>query len=102
MAKLSLAEGDVVEITSGHGTVRAVVRRDPSLRPRVVSLTHGFGGVIGDDADPREVGTNINPLISDTEHAEQVNAMPRMTAIPINIRAVVDDRDGRAPAASVR
>jgi len=90
MAKLSLAEGDVVEITSGHGTVCAVVRRDPSLRPGVVSLTHGFGGVIGDDADPREVGTNINPLISDTEHAEQVNAMPRMTAIPINIRAVVD------------
>jgi len=94
MARLNLTESDVVEITSGHGTVRAVVHADASLRPGVVSLSHGFGGVIGDDSDPREAGTNINPLISDTEHVERVNAMPRMTAIPINIRPVAVSKTG--------
>ena len=96
MAKLELAEDDVVEITSARGTIRAVVRADASLRPGVASLSHGFGGVIGDESDPREAGTNVNPLISDTEYVERVNAMPRMTAIPINIRPVaVSQRQAR-------
>ena len=68
--------------------MRAIVRGDASLRPGVVSLSHGWGGVVGDDSDPREVGSNVNPLISDHRNVEIINAMPRMTAIPVNIRAV--------------
>ena len=88
MARLALNDGDLVEISSANGTVRAIVRGDDSLRPGVVSLTHGWGGAPGDESDPREVGTNINPLISDNRDVEAVNAMPRMTAIPVNIYAI--------------
>ena len=88
MAALGLSDGDMVEISSDNGAVRAIVRGDASLRPGVVSLSHGWGGVVGDDSDPRKVGANVNPLISDHCNVETINAMPRMTAIPVNIRAV--------------
>ena len=57
-------------------------------RTGVVSLTHGWGGAPDDSESPREIGTNINPLISDNRYVEVVNAMPRMTAIPVNIQKV--------------
>jgi len=88
LERLGLRDGDMIAIRSANGTVKAVVQGDDSLRPGIVSLTHGWGGAPDDDSDPREVGTNINPLISDTRDVETVNAMPRMTAIPVNIRAI--------------
>src|SRR5699024_6118076 len=44
LARLGLADGDDVTISTDHGTVDAVVRADSSLRCGVVTLTHGFGG----------------------------------------------------------
>jgi anaerobic selenocysteine-containing dehydrogenase len=88
MEALGLADGDEAEITSAHGRVRAIVKGDATLRDGVVSVVHGWGGVFGENSDPRVVGTNVNPLISDSEQVEVVNAMPRMTGIPVNIRRV--------------
>jgi anaerobic selenocysteine-containing dehydrogenase len=88
MRALSLADGDEIEIASENGAVRAVARGDRSLRPGVITISHGWGGLPEDGADVRAVGTNINPLISDSEHVDSVNAMPRMSAIPVNIRRV--------------
>lgn len=88
MTALGLADGDEVEIVSGHGKVRTIVKSDATLRDGVVSLVHGWGGAFNDKSDPRAVGTNINPLISDREQIEGVNAMPRMTGIPVNIKRI--------------
>lgn len=88
MDALGLIDGDMVEISSENGAVRAIVKSDDSLRTGVISLTHGWGGAPDDSESPREIGTNINPLISDNRYVEVVNAMPRMTAIPVNIQKV--------------
>lgn len=89
MADLALDDGDEIELRSERGAIRAIVRTDDTLRPGVVTISHGWGGVPGDDSDPRVIGTNINPLISDHDHVEPINAMPRMSAIPVTIAKVL-------------
>jgi formate dehydrogenase major subunit len=49
-ARLDLAGGDVVRVTSRRGTVDAPVRIDPALRPGLVFMTFHF---------PEEVDTNV-------------------------------------------
>jgi hypothetical protein len=47
------------------------------LRPGVVTLSHGWG-----DTDD---GVNVNRLVSADRYIESINAMARMTGIPVNI-----------------
>ncbi len=86
MAAAAIMSGDWVEIESDHGIVRAIAEGDASLRPGVVSLSHGFGGVDGKDGDYLAQGAATNLLIPMDRNRESINAMPWMTAIPVNIR----------------
>ena len=64
-----------------------MVRPDASLRAGVVSMSHAWGSA--DDA-PDAVATHgacTNRLICDHEVVEPINAMPRMSAIPVAISA---------------
>ena len=70
-------------IRSEHGSIAAVVRPDDSIRPGVVSMTHAWGGLPGEEG--QEPGVNVNLLISTEQHVEPINAMVRMTAIPVAI-----------------
>jgi anaerobic selenocysteine-containing dehydrogenase len=88
MASLDLAEGDEIEIVSENGRIRAVAKADATLRPGVITISHGWGGLPGDAGDPRRIGSCVNPLISDSRDVEAVNAMPRMSAVPVNIRRI--------------
>jgi anaerobic selenocysteine-containing dehydrogenase len=88
MARLGLDDGDLAEIRSADGLIHAAVRSDPTMRERVVSMTHNWGGLDNrPDAYPQE-GASTNVLISMTRGYEQLNAMPRMTAIPVAIRRI--------------
>ena len=86
MATLALKDGDEIEIESDNGAVKAVVQSDASLRPGIVSLPHAWGGLPEDAEDWRNAGTAVNALISDHRNVEAVNAMPRLSAIPVRIR----------------
>ncbi|MET0985892.1 MAG: molybdopterin-dependent oxidoreductase [Steroidobacteraceae bacterium] len=86
MAALGVIEDEEVEIASDNGRVRAIARPDATLRRGVITLSHGWGALPNDGTDARVVGTCINPLISDCRNVEVVNAMPRMSAVPVNIR----------------
>jgi anaerobic selenocysteine-containing dehydrogenase len=91
LASLSLTEGDEVLILSSHGQVTAMVKADDTLKPGVVTLAHCWGGLPGLDeaatpADDKHPGSNVNLLISSVQHIEPINAMARMTGIPVNIR----------------
>lgn len=85
---LSLKPGDKVDIVSDHGRVRVIAASDPDLRPGVVSMTHGWGPLPGGDAGYENGGSSTNLLISTERDYEPINAMPRMSAIPVNILPV--------------
>jgi anaerobic selenocysteine-containing dehydrogenase len=85
MAEKSVAKGDWVELTSDCGAVRAIAEDDATLRPGVVSLIHGFGN-LPDDNDYLTDGVSTNLLISTDRDLQTINAMPRMSGIPVNIR----------------
>ncbi|WP_257538485.1 molybdopterin-dependent oxidoreductase [Sphingobium sp. CFD-1] len=83
MARLEIISGDWVEIASAHGTVTGLAQADGTLRPSVVSMSHGFGGLPDEDMD--DAGSP-NLLISTDSDLQTINAMPRMTAIPVRVR----------------
>jgi anaerobic selenocysteine-containing dehydrogenase len=87
LAALSLQPGDRVEIRSRHGSIIGFVAADPHLRRGVVSMTHGYGARHGRDYDPRRDGANVNQLLSWNADHDRYHGMPRMSAVPINVRA---------------
>jgi anaerobic selenocysteine-containing dehydrogenase len=84
LASLDLRAGDAIEIASEHGRIEAVVQPDKKLRPGVVAIAHCWGG----DSGKNTPGVNVNRLISCDTHVENINAMPRMSAVPVRIRKV--------------
>jgi anaerobic selenocysteine-containing dehydrogenase len=79
---LGLAPGDRVEIASDHGRIQAVAQPDKTLRAGVVSMAHCWGGLPEEEGP----GANTNLLIACDRNVEAVNAMPRMSAVPVNVR----------------
>jgi anaerobic selenocysteine-containing dehydrogenase len=87
LAVLGLASGDKVRIASEAGAVDAIVEADETLRPGVLSMLHGFGGVPESSEYLRD-GASVNLLISTDWALEPINAMPRMTAFAVAIESV--------------
>lgn len=85
LAALGLADGDRADISSDVGAIPAVVQADPSVKPGVIQMTHGWGG-LPDETDYDRDGANTGLLISTDRDLETINAMPRMSAVPVNIR----------------
>ena len=87
LAAMGIRPGEVVEIASDAGTVKAVVEADVTLRRGVVSMTHSWGDRLPDEGgDPRDTGSSTSRLISVENNYEQINAMPRLSAIPVDIQ----------------
>lgn len=97
LARLGLASGDDVAIASRHDEIFAIVEADDTLRPGVVAMTHGFGGLPGEDdgaegrTGHRMLGSNTGRLVATDDDYDPVSGMPRMGAIPISIRAIDAD-----------
>ncbi|MFI5054275.1 MAG: molybdopterin dinucleotide binding domain-containing protein, partial [Acidimicrobiia bacterium] len=88
LADLGLEAGVLVVVASDHGRLQAVVEPDETLRRGVVSMTHAFGGLPGDDDDPRRHGANPTRLLSIDFDTQAINRMPRMSAVPVTITPV--------------
>lgn len=78
---LGIEPGDTVTIASEHGRVEAIAQPDKALRPGVVSISHCWGGL----PDGEGAGVNTNLLIATDKHVQPINAMPRMSAVPVSI-----------------
>jgi anaerobic selenocysteine-containing dehydrogenase len=85
LTRLGMADGDRAEVISDNARIPAIVRADVTLKPGVVSMTHGFGGMPGEPEDYLKHGANIAPLISLSRDCEPLQAMPRMSGIPVRI-----------------
>ena len=68
-----VAEGDRVEVSSPFGSVTAVVRLDPDIRPRPVSLPHGFADF------------NVNLLTTSAEGVDALTGMPTFSGVPLTV-----------------
>lgn len=91
LADAGLEDGAMAEIASPYGSIELPVRADADLRPGVVSIPHGWGDLIDGDASAvadRAPGANVNRLTSAVEGSEPINAMPRLTGLPLRLRAL--------------
>ena len=85
LAELGLTSGDKVAIVSDHGRITAIVQSDETVRPGVVSMSHGWGPLPDQAGDCEKQGSPVNQLVSSERDCEVINAMPRQSAIPVNI-----------------
>lgn len=86
LAAFHLEAGELVELVTAHGGTTAIVAADVNVRPGVISISHGWGGLPDTAEGPDSVGTNVNLLIDTDRHFEDINAMPHMSAVPVRIR----------------
>lgn len=84
LARLGIAPGDTIDIVSADGRLAATAAADDTLRPGMVSMSHGWGP-LPDGAGPAWPGANTGLLVSTTRDCETINAMPRLSAIPVAI-----------------
>jgi hypothetical protein len=59
------------------------------MRPGVVAMTHGFGPRPHSNYDPRRDGSNVNLLLSWDDDPDPYHGMPRMSAVPVSVKAKV-------------
>jgi len=87
LAALGIEAGECVAIESAHGRIEAISEADATLRRGVVSISHGWGGLPGEPAASGDTrGVNVNRLTSTRSHLEPINAMPRLTALPVRVQ----------------
>ncbi len=84
----SLAPGDTIEIASGYERILGVVENDPSVRAGVISMAHAFGGLPEEAHNVRALGSNTGALIPVDRDYDPISGIPRMSAIPVNVRRV--------------
>ncbi len=87
MAQLEVHDGDEVEIRSRHGSIPGFVEGDADMREGTVAMTHGFGPKPTSNYDPRRDGSNINLLLRWEDDADPYHGMPRMSAVPVSVKA---------------
>jgi anaerobic selenocysteine-containing dehydrogenase len=85
LAALGLATGDLARIRSRHDEIVGVVEADATLRRGVVAMTHAFGALPSEDADPRAHGANTGRLLRADDEYDPVSGIPRMGALPVAV-----------------
>ncbi|MCH2171938.1 molybdopterin-dependent oxidoreductase [Myxococcota bacterium] len=92
MGRENLGEGEQLTIESAHGSIEAVATADDTIRRGVISIAHGFGGLPDGDDKYIDRGSSTNLLLSLGDDRESINAMPRMSGIPVGIRSAHEAR----------
>jgi anaerobic selenocysteine-containing dehydrogenase len=87
LARFGLGDGADCWVVSDNGRIPAIARADETLKPGVVSMTHGYGWLVGEDFDYRDKGASISLLISLERDCEPLQAMPRMSGVPVRVEA---------------
>jgi len=75
LEQYGIAEGEAVIIESANGKLETALRADSALRGGVISMPHG------------QFGASTGALVDSTAR-QSINAMPRMSAIPVRLLAV--------------
>jgi anaerobic selenocysteine-containing dehydrogenase len=86
LADLGVAPGGLIRVCSETTAVDMIAEADETLRPGVLSVVHGFG-VLPEENEYQRDGVSVNIFISTDANLQTINAMPRMTSIPVAITA---------------
>lgn len=86
LAEAGIAAGTSIRITSDRSAILAIAEADKTMRRGCIAMAFGWGGDAVDD-DEWDGKANINLLIACDRDTDPVTALPRMTAIPVNIEA---------------
>lgn len=96
MARLNLADGDLVEISSSRSAIPAVAMTDDELRPGTISMAQCFGDAPEFDDRVREIGSCTNRLLWNDRVYERYSGQPLMSNVPVNVRRIAcADRPAR-------
>jgi anaerobic selenocysteine-containing dehydrogenase len=94
LTALGLVKGAEIEIESAHGTIVALADLDDGLRVGSVSMSFAFGGARDDDhRDIRSIGSSVARLLSTRDYFDPYSGQPRMSSVPIRIRAATRPLD---------
>jgi anaerobic selenocysteine-containing dehydrogenase len=94
MAERNILSGDKVEIVSDHGRIQAIVKEDMTVRPGVVMISHGWGGLPEENLSYETSGSCTNLLVDTETNIEPITSMVRMSSIPVNIRRLGNHPEG--------
>ena len=83
---LSLADDDVVEISTPHAHVLGIARSSPDMKRGVVSMAHAFGARGDAPDDVRAHGASTNRLVNDEVAYDPITGHCRQSAIPVRVR----------------
>ena len=79
--------GQRVHICAQHGAIVGIVKPDATLRPGVVAMSQNWGRADNLPDSYERHGASTNRLVRADRGFEPINAMPRMSAIPVAIEA---------------
>jgi hypothetical protein len=97
LAELGAGTGDVVELTSARGSIRAIAQPEEELLRGVVSCAHAWGGASPDNGQFPAHGSSTGRLISVSERFDDISGIPLMSAVPVRVTRV----PGEGPALAV-
>jgi anaerobic selenocysteine-containing dehydrogenase len=86
-----ISSGDSIRISSEVTTIEAIAEADETVRPGVLSMTHGYGALPEENEYKRD-GACVNLLTSTDRGLQTINAMPLMSAFPVAV-APADRRE---------
>ncbi|GAB2780961.1 molybdopterin oxidoreductase family protein [Nocardioides salsibiostraticola] len=86
LAALGVQDGDVVRLVSAHGAIEVQVAKDVTLRPGVVSVSHGFGSQVSGESGS-DFAT-VSRLVSTETSVDRVSRMPILSALPVRFEAL--------------
>ena len=87
IAALGAQLGSAVTITSPHDSIPAVLEPDDTLRRDVIAMHHAFGGLVAEDSEFRDRGSNVGRLVPTDIEYDAITGLPRQGNIPVRVTA---------------
>ena len=85
LSALSIADGDVIEITSRVASIFAVTKASDKVRRGVISMSHAWGDDDAGKDDVHEKGGSTNRLLDDVYGMDPITGMVVQSAIPVRV-----------------
>jgi anaerobic selenocysteine-containing dehydrogenase len=76
-ASHGLKDGATIEVRSKNGSLKGVMKIDPTLRPGAMTVPHGWSGQY-----------NVNNLTGTKHYVDPITGMVRFSGLPVSLHAV--------------